>query len=37
LKKKNGGDQRWAFVIQCTTATVTVSGTVSGRIAAYLK
>jgi hypothetical protein len=35
-KKKKWKRERWAFVIQCTSAAVTVIGTLSGWIAFYL-
>jgi hypothetical protein len=36
-KKKKWRRERWAFVVQCISAAVTVIGTMSGWIAFYLK
>lgn len=36
-KKKKWRRERWAFVVQCVSAAVTVIGTMSGWIAFYLK
>jgi hypothetical protein len=36
-KKKKWRRERWAFVVQCTSAAITVIGTMSGWIAFYLK